>query len=86
MYSTGYCPYCHRAKDILKSLNLSFDEIAVDRDPALREEMMQRSGRRTVPQIFVGEEHLGGCDDLKAAQKSGELDAILERNGITAAS
>lgn len=86
MYSTGYCPYCHRAKDIFKNLGLDFDEIEVDRNPELREEMMKRSGRRTVPQIFVGDEHLGGCDDLKAAQKSGDLDSMLERNGITASS
>ena len=77
MYSTGYCPYCAMAKRLLRQKGVDFEEIRVDQDHALRAEMMQRSGRRTVPQIFVGETHVGGFDDLSALDRAGRLDPLL---------
>ena len=78
IYTTSWCPYCQRAKGLLAAKNLSFKEIDVDEAPGLREEMMARSQRRTVPQIFVGDRHVGGCDDLFALDRSGELDRLTE--------
>ena len=78
MYSTGWCPYCERARNLLARKGVSFHEIKVDEDPAQRDVMLQRSGgRRTVPQIFVGEQHVGGFDDLAALDRAGELDKLL---------
>ena len=77
MYTKDYCPYCHAAKDLLNSKNLVFEEIAIDGNESLRDEMIQRSGRRTVPQIFIGDHHVGGFDDLSAADRSGKLDRLL---------
>ena len=77
LYVTGWCPYCQRAKALLSSKQLAFNEIDVDEDPKLRQEMTARSGRRTVPQIFIGERHVGGCDDLYALEGSGELDQLV---------
>ena len=77
MYVTGWCPYCQRAKALLNSKQLAFSEIDVDEDPKLRQEMTTRSGRRTVPQIFIGERHVGGCDDLYALEASGGLDQLV---------
>lgn len=77
IYTTGYCGFCHRAKALLDQLGLEYDEIAVDSDPAQRKAMMERSGRRTVPQIFIGDQHLGGCDDLFAAKADGRLNELL---------
>jgi glutaredoxin 3 len=77
MYVTGWCPYCQRAKALLNSKQLVFSEIDVDEDPKLRQEMTARSGRRTVPQIFIGERHVGGCDDLYALESNGELDQLV---------
>lgn len=77
MYSTAYCPYCMRARQLLKSKGVEFEDIAVDYEPALRQEMMEKSGRRTVPQIWVGDYHVGGCDELFALERSGELDRLL---------
>lgn len=77
MYSTRVCPYCMRAEALLKSKGVSVTKILVDNDPALRAEMEQRTGRRTVPQIFIGETHVGGFDDLDALNKQGKLDALL---------
>jgi glutaredoxin 3 len=77
LYVTGWCPYCQRAKSLLDSKQLVFSEINVDEDPKLRQEMTARSGRRTVPQIFIGERHVGGCDDLLALEASGELDQLV---------
>src|ERR1044072_1419676 len=65
MYATGWCGYCARARALLESKNVPFEEIDVDAQPGAREEMMKRSGRRTVPQIFIGETHVGGRDDLQ---------------------
>jgi glutaredoxin 3 len=77
MYATGWCPYCSRARALLERKQVVFEEIDIDRDPALREQMIARSGRRTVPQIFVGDVHVGGCDDLHALDAQGGLDPLL---------
>jgi glutaredoxin 3 len=77
MYSTAWCPYCVRAKSLLERKGLAFREIRVDEDPAERDLMLARSGgRRTVPQIFIGDRHVGGFDELYALDKSGELDTL----------
>ena len=78
LYVTGWCPFCQRAKQLLTQKSLVFDEINVDDDAKFREEMMARSGRRTVPQIFIGDKHIGGCDDLFALDGSGELDRLIQ--------
>jgi glutaredoxin 3 len=77
IYTTGWCPYCARAKSLLKRKGVSFEEIDVDSVPEKRAEMQTRSGRRTVPQIFIGDQHVGGCDDLHALEDAGKLDALL---------
>jgi glutaredoxin 3 len=78
IYTTPSCPYCHRAKGLLKRKNVSFTEIDVSGDFAKREAMMERAhGRRTVPQIFIDETHVGGSDDLHALESAGKLDALL---------
>ena len=80
VYSTGWCPYCVRAKALLERKGVPFREIRVDEDPAERETMLARSrGQRTVPQIFIGDRHVGGFDDLYALDKAGELDQLLGR-------
>lgn len=77
MYSTAYCPFCVRAKQLLKSKGVAFEDVAVDRDQKLRQEMMQKSGQHTVPQIWVGDYHVGGCDELFDLERKGELDRLL---------
>ncbi|MFN3280595.1 MAG: glutaredoxin 3 [Tabrizicola sp.] len=78
IYTTPICPYCHAAKRLLQKKGVAFSEIDVSRDPALREAMVHRAkGRRTVPQIFVGDVHVGGCDDLYALDSAGKLDPLL---------
>ena len=78
MYTTAVCPYCIRAKQILKARGVDvIDEIRVDRQPEERMKMMQITGRRTVPQIFIGETHVGGCDDLMALDSRGVLAPLL---------
>lgn len=78
IYTTPSCPYCHRAKGLLKRKNANFTEIDVGADNAKRQAMTARSsGRRTVPQIFIGETHVGGSDDLQALDNAGKLDALL---------
>jgi len=77
MYTTRLCPFCIRARMLLESKGVAFEDIAVDRDPELRREMMALSGRRTVPQIWVGDTHVGGYDDLAALDRSGRLDPLL---------
>lgn len=78
MYTTAVCPYCIRAKQVLKSKGVEhIEEIRIDTDPAARAHMMEITGRRTVPQIFVGETHVGGCDDLIALDAKGELVPLL---------
>ena len=78
IYTKDYCPYCARAKALLNSKGISYQEIDVTNDAALQVEMMDRSQQRTVPQIFIGEQHVGGSDDLRALERSGELDRIFE--------
>lgn len=78
LYVTGWCPYCERARGLLAKKGVEFTEIDVDEDGKLREEMIARSGRRSVPQIFIGDKHVGGCDDLFALDSSGELDRLLQ--------
>jgi glutaredoxin 3 len=78
MYSTGWCPYCDRARGLLQRKGVAVTEIKIDEDAAQRDAMLKRSGgRRTVPQIFIGDRHVGGFDDLYALDKAGELDALL---------
>lgn len=78
MYTTAVCPYCVRAKQVLKQKGVEeIEEIRVDLDPVRREEMMARTQRRTVPQIYVGDTHVGGCDDLIALDRAGGLDPLL---------
>jgi len=78
MYTTAVCPYCVRAKQILKSKGVQhIEEIRIDTDPQQRETMMAITGRRTVPQIFIGQTHVGGCDDLVALDGKGELMPLL---------
>jgi glutaredoxin 3 len=81
IYSTGWCPYCARARALLERKGAAFREIKVDEDPAERATMLTRSGgRRTVPQIFIGDRHVGGFDELHALDKAGELDELLGRH------
>jgi glutaredoxin 3 len=78
IYTTAVCPYCVRAKQILKSRGVEqFQEIRIDELPEARQKMMELTGRRSVPQIFVGQTHVGGCDDLMALDASGGLLALL---------
>lgn len=77
MYSTGYCSYCGRARNLLNKKNVTFTDIRVDLDAKLREEMIIKSGRHTVPQIFINGQHIGGCDDLHALEAQGTLDQLL---------
>lgn len=77
VYSTRICPYCVRAKALLDSKHVPYTEIMVDEDMEKRTEMMQKSGQRTVPQIFVGETHVGGCDELYTLDRQGKLDSLL---------
>jgi glutaredoxin 3 len=79
MYTTAVCPYCIRAKQILKSKGVEqIEEIRIDTDPAQRDHMMAITGRRTVPQIFIGSTHVGGCDDLIALDGRGGLEPLLK--------
>ncbi|MCL7462364.1 glutaredoxin 3 [Pseudomonas sp. NW5] len=77
IYSSDYCPYCVRAKQLLTSKGVAFEEICVDGKPAVRAEMAQKAGRTSVPQIWIGGTHVGGCDDLHALERAGKLDALL---------
>lgn len=78
MYTTAVCPYCIRAKHILKSKGVvEIEEIRVDENAGARDHMMQITGRRTVPQIFIGGKHIGGCDDLQALDSAGDLAPLL---------
>jgi glutaredoxin 3 len=78
VYSKGWCPYCTRAKQLLSSKGVEFEEIDVESVPGAFTEMTTRSGRRTVPQIFIGATHVGGCDDLHELEAGGRLDTLLE--------
>jgi glutaredoxin 3 len=78
MYATGVCPYCLMAERLLRAKGVTeIEKVRIDLDPARRDEMMQLTGRRTVPQIYVGERHVGGYDDLAALDRAGGLDPLL---------
>lgn len=77
MYATGWCPYCTRARQLLARKGATIEEIDIEAQPGQRAVMIERSGRRTVPQIFIGERHIGGCDDLHALDAAGGLDPLL---------
>jgi glutaredoxin 3 len=79
MYATDWCPYCQRAEALLRAKGVTeIDRIIVDSAPGLREQMIARTGRRTVPQIYIGERHVGGFDDLSALDRAGGLDPLLQ--------
>jgi len=78
IYTKPYCPYCIRAVSLLEQKGVAFDEVEAGFDPDKKREMMQRSGRTTFPQIFVGERHIGGCDEMMALEREGKLDALLQ--------
>jgi glutaredoxin 3 len=78
MYTTSWCPYCDRARQLLTKKSVDFEEIDVDARPEARAEMVARSGRRTVPQIFIGDRHIGGSDDLFALEAEQGLDPLLK--------
>jgi len=82
MYATGWCPYCARARQLLERKGVVFEEIDIESAPAARGEMISRSGRRTVPQIFIGGTHVGGSDDLHDLDARGGLDKLLQ-TGVT---
>lgn len=78
MYATGSCPYCRMAENLLRSKGVeTIEKIRIDLNPDLRAEMMTKTGRRTVPQIYIGEKHVGGYDDLSLLDRSGELSTLL---------
>ncbi len=77
IYTKPFCPYCMRALSLLEKKGADYTEIEASADPAKRQEMMKRSGRSTFPQIFIGETHIGGCDDMMALEFSGKLDPLL---------
>ena len=79
MYSTGVCPYCVMAERLLKAKGIdTIEQIRIDLEPQQRLDMMEKTGRRTVPQIYIGDTHVGGFDDLTALDRSGKLDALLQ--------
>jgi glutaredoxin 3 len=78
MYTTAACPFCQSAERLLVEKGVAIEKIRVDQQPERRAEMQQKSGRRTVPQIWIGERHVGGCDDLYALDRRGELDPLLK--------
>ena len=78
MYLTASCPFCQSADRLLQQKGVAVEKIRVDLEPARRAEMMQKSGRRTVPQIWIGERHIGGCDDLYDLERQGGLDPLLK--------
>lgn len=78
IYSSSYCPYCVRAKELFKRKGVSFNEIFVDSDDKLREEMITKTNRRSVPQIFINDKHIGGCDDLYELERTGKLNDLLK--------
>jgi glutaredoxin 3 len=79
IYTKAYCPYCVRAKSVLDNKGVAYQEIRIDEQPELRPKMIERAaGRTTVPQIFIGEQHIGGCDDMLALDAAGKLDPLLQ--------
>jgi glutaredoxin 3 len=78
MYTTGFCPYCKMAENLLRAKGVAdIEKIRIDLEPKLRMEMMDKTGRRTVPQIYIGEKHVGGYDDLTQLDREGELSSLL---------
>lgn len=77
IYTTQICPYCHRAKALLRDKGVDYEEVDVMAIPGARDKMINRTGRTSVPQIFVGDTHVGGCDDLYALESKGALDPLL---------
>jgi len=77
MYCTAACPFCQAAERLLVEKGVAIDKIRVDLEPARRSEMIEKTGRRTVPQIYIGETHVGGCDELHALDRAGKLDGLL---------
>lgn len=82
IYTTAFCGYCSRARQLFEHKGVAFEEIRVDQEPERRREMIERSGRRTVPQIFIGDRHVGGCDDLFALERAGGLDPLIKQGNI----
>ena len=78
IYTKPYCPYCIRAVEMLEAKGVAFDEVEAAFDPEKRQEMIQRSGRATFPQIFIAGQHIGGCDDMVALERAGKLDVLLQ--------
>ena len=81
MYATAACPFCQSAERLLVAKGAAIEKVRVDLEPGRRAEMMRKSGRRTVPQIWIGERHIGGCDELYALEREGKLDPLLQANG-----
>lgn len=79
IYSSLTCPYCDHAKELLDQKGLAYKEVNVDQDPNYLREMVEKSGRRTVPQIFIDDKHIGGFDDLRRLNESGKLDALVKK-------
>jgi glutaredoxin 3 len=77
MYTETYCPFCNRAKQLLESKGISWEEVDLDAEPDRRAEMVERSGRTTVPQIWIADTHVGGCDELVELEARGQLDSML---------
>ena len=77
IYTTRLCPFCYQAKGLLKELNVSFNEISVDFNPQLREEMVAKAGKTSVPQIWIGDSHIGGCDDLYELERNNKLNELI---------
>ena len=84
MYSKSWCPYCQRASALLASKGVPFEQIDIEAHPEQRAQMIHRSGRRTVPQIFIGEHHIGGCDELHELEAAGALDPLLRGQPVAA--
>lgn len=81
IYTAAYCPYCHMAKELLRSKCVAFEEVDVSGQAKLRADMCSRAGgRNTVPQIWIGDRHVGGCDDLMSLERAGQLDSLLSMN------
>ena len=77
IYTTRWCPYCIRAKSLLERKGVGYREITVDGDPVTRRDMAERAGQTSVPQIWIGEQHIGGCDELYGLERAGRLDTLL---------
>ncbi|MFK7829691.1 MAG: glutaredoxin 3 [Congregibacter sp.] len=80
LYTTRFCPYCMAARQLLKAKGLDYEDVPVDGDPELREQMSQRAGQHTVPQIWIGDKHVGGYTELAALENSGQLDRLVGPN------